>query len=72
MPTSLNKRSKQLSSMSNKARARYLARIISVLVDQGYPGTREVRIPIKKLEECADVGMVLDEGELVIALGDKP
>ena len=57
--------------MNNKTRARYLARVVSVLTTRLAPEDREIRLTMKELNNTADVGFEVDElGNLLIALGD--
>jgi len=56
--------------LNNAQRARYLARVVSHLMARH--GEHEVRIPLGELENVHALGLVVENGELILALGDKP
>lgn len=57
-----------LAHLSNAARARLLARIVVSLADR-LGG--EVRIPMADLERGGQVGFALEDGVLLVAVGDR-
>lgn len=58
-----------MAQLNNAQRARYLARIVSHLMARY--GAAEVRIALEDLERVHQLGMVVEDGVLILALGDK-
>lgn len=56
-------------TLSNAARARMLARLLSKLME--HQGLTDFRIPIKDLDNAREFGLVVDGTTLIVALGDK-